>query len=218
VTIGVYEAQEHHSAIGWFTCCAACFIAAILIPIMAFVYFPWIEHLGSKQTKTSEARLPVNGNEEKAVAKVSQAPITTQPSTLTLPDGRSVINVTPRFLAETYRSFKTDIEAQAALQRYLGKLMKVNGIIGNIYFGGGPNGKNTLFIRLEEERPKEKKAGSLDATLRSLDGVNATLIFTNKSLIDRLITFNHGDRVSAIGRLEDIDRSSIKLEHCELTE
>lgn len=53
-TIGVYEAQAHHSAMGWFTCCAACFITAILIPVIVFIFFPWVEYLGRKQVAASK--------------------------------------------------------------------------------------------------------------------------------------------------------------------
>jgi hypothetical protein len=53
VAVGIFEAQEHHNAVGWFTVCAASLVAAVLIPITVFVLFPWIEKLSKLQSSAS---------------------------------------------------------------------------------------------------------------------------------------------------------------------
>lgn len=210
VAVGIYEAQEHHSAVGWFTCCAACFITAILIPVITFMFLPWVEYLGTKQARTLSVASATPEN--KISPKKENDP---HPTSMLLGD-RTFIKVTPRFLAETHKSHKTEIEAEAALQRYMGKWMQVSGILDNMYYGGGPNGKETLFVRLVENDVPTAEPRNIDDILKRLQGVKATLIFTDKKWIDEITTFSHADKIFAIGKLSSVDSDSVTLVNCEL--
>jgi hypothetical protein len=54
--IGIFEAQEHHNAVGWFTVCAASLISAILAPVTAFVLLPSIESLSERSGRYCKDR------------------------------------------------------------------------------------------------------------------------------------------------------------------
>jgi hypothetical protein len=206
-TIGIFEAQEHRSAVGWFTCCAACFIAAILIPVITFVFLPWIEYLGGKKTTGLQVEAPAPKTKTTHEKDDAARPIPVQL------DDRVMLNVTPGFLVENRRNYKTDVEAGAALQRYLGKWMQVSGTIGNMSFAD-PQAKTTLFVRVEEEPASKKK--SFQQTLDSLEKATAMLVFTDQKWIDRLVTFNHGDSIEALGKLTSVDHYGVVLQSCEL--
>jgi hypothetical protein len=134
------------------------------------------------------------------------------------------MNVTPQFLVKLRNSYKTDIEAEAALQRYIGKWMQVSGKLENMSYGTDPN-KDFLFVFLLKddiptEQPKsvedpaeqpgsiENTAKLLDNLAKHLESVRIVLVFPDQKWIDEMTTFSHADKVIAIGELEGYSREA----------
>jgi hypothetical protein len=212
--IGIFEVQEHHSAVIWFTSCAVCIIAAILIPFTVFVMFPWIERLGAKQTKRRHHTLSSIQKENKPLSAATEVE-------------RIFIDASPKLLTDTYASYKTDLEADTAVDRYRGKWVKVDGKLDNMYFVG--KDKKDLVVSIISEGGNKSATGEtpkaraqngpvdqITATNQKISGPKVRLWFRNAKSIEQLAVLSHGDSVKALGRIADIGGYSVKLEDCEL--
>ena len=211
--VGIFEVQEHHSGVAWFTSCAVCIIAAILIPIAVFIMFPWIEHLGAQHT---ERRHDVASSTEKGHKPLGAA----------VESERIFIDTSPKSLTDTYASYKTDLEADTAVDRYRGKWMKVEGKLDNMYFLGTAKEDLIVSIRSEGEgatgEAPEVGAQSkpvdqpMAAVAQKLGRTKVRLWFNNPKSIERLAVLSHGDSVKALGRVTEIGAYSVKLQDCEI--
>jgi hypothetical protein len=209
--IGVFEAQEHRSAIGWFTCCAACIIAATLIPIVVFVFFPWIKILGTRGAPAVSVRS--TNQIDKPIGIKPQISIQIPPA---VANGRIVVNVTPRFLAELHKDHMTSLEAEAATERYIGKWMAISGLLADMSY---ENRQRTILnVTVEEfsEPIKKRGIGAVFERIERQLGIITFLHFNDKKWIERLTVLNGGDEISALGQIAIIDRHWIRLDNCEL--
>ncbi len=209
--IGVFEAQEHHSAVDWFTCCAACIITATLIPIIFFVFFPWIKILGARGTRV--VSVESSKQEDRSIALNRQA--SSQISSA-IANGRIVVNVTPRFLAGLHKDHMTTLEAEAAAERYIGKWMAVSGLLSDMSY---MDEQRTILRVTMEEFTEPVKGEGLKAVLEHLErglSITSFLDFNDRKWIERLTVLNSGDEISVLGQITTIDRHWILLENCEL--
>jgi hypothetical protein len=189
--IGVFEAQDHHSAIGWFTSCAATLIAAILLPFAAFILFPWIENLGG---------LPI----EKVSQRSSKRDIP-QPGQYQQ-NGRVIISSTPEILIQERQKYETGVQASAAMQRYVGKWIEARGWIHDMYFIGKTKDMLVLIVDSKNDPPKSLLWRDFSIALH----------FNNKQTIDQISTLNQGDPITALGKIDEITEVDITLQNCEL--
>lgn len=212
--VGIFEVQEHHSGVIWFTSCAVCIIAAVLIPLTVFIMFPWIERLGAKRAERPHDAPPSIQTENKSLSTATEAE-------------RIFIDTSPRFLTDMYGSYTTDLEADTAVERYLGKWMKIDGKLDNMYFLGKE--KNDLMVRIKSEEGNESATGeTLKAQAQhglvehiieieqKAGRARARLWFKNPKSIEQLAVLSHGDSVKALGRIVWIGAYDVRLEDCEL--
>ena len=119
------------------------------------------------------------------------------------------------------KSYKTDFEAETAIQRYLNKWIEVHGSLDNMRFVD--SAKNLLVVHVEDQdRPPidPSQALSMDDVIKQIDHmgsqINLSLFFRNRQWIDQITTLNHGDSFSALGKINKVDRHGIFLVDCEL--
>jgi len=111
-----------------------------------------------------------------------------------------VISASPRFLMDSRRNYKTKIEADAAMARYGGKWIDIEGKIDDISFLGSQKEKLSVTIVPDRRKPLEI----------------VFLYFNNQEFIKRLTVLSHGDPIKARGKIESITSYHIGLEDCEL--
>jgi tRNA_anti-like len=189
--IGIFEAQEHHSTIGWFTSCATTLFIAILLPLATFVLFSWIENLG-------------NSSIEKGSRKIRKA--STPQSGQYASKNRIIIPVTPETLVKDYQQHKTGVEAHSAVKRYIDKWIEVRGWLEDMYFIG--KNEDHLIVTIDTENNPPKTLIWREFTV--------TTHFVNQSAIAYLTSLKQGDPITALGQIKEIDNIRVELYDCEL--
>jgi hypothetical protein len=122
---------------------------------------------------------------------------------------RHFLEVTPAFLMNLY-SGHTDIQARVLTEPYLGKWIRVSGVLENIKPPSHPVdvarwlGTNRMIVSL-------KSAIKEDDTK-----VGRGIFYFNEDWFDRIRVIPIGRRIDLAGQISDIDRTTISIENCEL--
>ena len=156
------------------------------------------------QSKTEQAPASPESREaflknlERAVSEKVQGPAPPETSTpSTLPDSPTEERIfSPRTPAELVDEIKgmTEVVAERVSERHIGQWLKVHGPIRDVSNRGG-----AISVDIMETEP------------------SFFLDFDQSRWSKRLDSFNIGDQISVIGKIQGIDRDGyISLEECEL--
>ena len=114
-----------------------------------------------------------------------------------LPDGRTLVDVTPGYLASLYGEH-TEIQADRLLEAFVGKWMRVSGSVEDVF----ALGENRASVTFPYEGPSDP---------------SVVMRFRGKAIIDNeLRVLKKGDRIAVIGQIESAGPYLVTLENCEL--
>jgi hypothetical protein len=114
-----------------------------------------------------------------------------------LPDGRTLVDVTPAYLASLYGEH-TEIQADKLLEAFVGKWMRVSGSVEEVF----ATDENGACVAFPHEGPDEP---------------SVMMYFRGKAVIDdQLRVLKIGDRITVIGQIESASAGVIVLKNCEL--
>jgi hypothetical protein len=113
---------------------------------------------------------------------------------------RVMVNVTPEHLTSFFQQGHTSIQAERLAEAFIGKWMEISGPLGDV-------------LRVTDTHRMVVIEG------RSLYKNNQVyMYFREKEWADRLATLKPGDRVTIVGRIENVVSQSISLGNCELVD
>jgi hypothetical protein len=108
-------------------------------------------------------------------------------------------NITPSYLVNIFKD-NIDIEATTQTKKFIGKWMKVDGAVHDIYTVGS----DTVSLVLEP-------AYDGDISRQFL-----VYLFFHEPWIEKIVILRRGDKVSVIGKIDTISAIRLKLENGEL--
>jgi hypothetical protein len=108
---------------------------------------------------------------------------------------RVFVDVTPDYILDLGKD-QTTVHRQIRVGIYLGKWLKVSGLVRNVT--AIPSQSGIVTISLGDNR-----------------GID---LYFNMTWIDRVQLLKVGQNISAIGEIDQIRRTEIVLQNCELTE
>jgi hypothetical protein len=115
--------------------------------------------------------------------------------TLTRPEERSFVDVTPKDLRRVFEEH-TEIQARMRVADVIGKWMKVSGPLGNV--GDCTSSLQVTFAY----RPSPRAV--------------VYMYFYKKKWFDRLSFLNVGDNITVVGRIREVRGGGLYLDNCEL--
>jgi hypothetical protein len=174
------------------------FVGAVVFIIAALLIFFWPQ--GAQET-TQSATQSGSGNVQIQGRTVTfHGTISTgerEVPTGRLPDGRTLVDVTPAYLASLYGEH-TEIQADKLLEAFVKKWMRVSGSVEEVF----ATDENGACVAFPHEGPDEP---------------SVMMYFRGKAIIDdQLRVLKIGDRITVIGQIESASAGVIVLKNCEL--
>ncbi len=117
--------------------------------------------------------------------------------TLTRPEERSFVDVTPEHLTRVFEEH-TEVQAKTRVADVIGKWMKVSGPLGSV-------GDFTSF-------------SLVTFAYGSFPRVTVCMYFRKRKWFDRLSVLNRGDNITAVGRIREVRYGELHLDNCELAD
>jgi len=119
------------------------------------------------------------------------------------PDVRDFVDITPDDLTNFFRDDQTNIQSQTAVEPYIGKLIKVEGDLGDVRSSFSSDRAQVTFSTNNftgEFGPYKK----------------LYMHFSGKKWIDRLYFLKKGTHIAIQGQISSVDKLDVNLDNCEL--
>jgi hypothetical protein len=174
------------------------FIGAAVCLIACLAIFFWPQRAGETTqtaTQSGSRNVQIQGQTVNFQGSIStggeEVPATR------LPDGRTLVDVTPGYLAGL-RGEHTEIQADKLLEAFVGKWMRVSGAVEDVF----ALNENIARVSFAYEGP---------------DAPSVTMDFKGKRVIDnQLRVIKIGDPITVIGQIQWAGPFLVQLENCEL--
>jgi hypothetical protein len=126
----------------------------------------------------------------------SAAPSVCPPPVAAAPS-KQFVNVTPEYLVSLFDSERSLIQSQKLAEVFVNKWLKVSGHLGDV------KGETPYLMRVTFAEPT-RHCVSLD--------------FKSQEGFDRLATLKREDAITVIGKIAEIDKYSVCLDDCEISD
>jgi hypothetical protein len=133
--------------------------------------------------------------------KKKPVPSLTASSSALLPasqvEGRTIVgaDITPKLLCGFFNQYM-HVQAQKLVQPYIGMWMRVSGNLANVR----EINSSLVMVRFDAE-----------------EGASTLLFFDKEKWFNRLSILVKGNKVTVIGKIEQVDSTTFQLSECELT-
>ncbi len=130
----------------------------------------------------------------------------TSPPSVAVHEERTLLDVKPEYLLGFFKKY-TNAEAHKLVETYIGKWLKISGIVDDVYSGKGYDG---AYVLIRTDKSDFLKSGLFPVIM------GAT--FNEQRWINRALVLRRGETVTVFGRITKIEETGFMLDKCEIVE
>jgi hypothetical protein len=175
------------------------FVGAVVCVIAGLLIFFWpqrAEEATQTATQSGSRNVQIQGKTVYFQGSISTGE--EEVPAARLPDGRTLVDVTPEYLAGLFDEQHTIIQNERLLDAFVGKWMRVSGVVEDVF----ATSESRAHVTFPYEGPGNP---------------SVVMDFEGKTVIDNeLRVLKKGDRITVIGQIESASSSLLGLEKCEL--
>jgi len=192
LAVAFLPAEPNPTLVKWLLISAAVFV---VVALAIFFWPPGREQVTQTAAQSGTGNVQIQGQTVNYQGTISTGE--GEVPTGRLPDGRVLVDATPQYLTGFFQEH-TDMQAKKLLEAFIGKWMRVEGPVGDVYASDESN-------------------ATVHFNPPTYGRTKILMHFNDRAAIgDRLSVLKKGDRITVIGQIDWAWPRALELDNCEL--